>query len=316
MRTSQPVAGPKAPLLALLLLLGAAACASGPKITPTPGTAGYDQAAEALYESARKALDSSDYLHAASRFQEVRAKFPYTKYGPLAELGLADTAFAEGKYLEAVDGYRAFVRARPTHEEADYASYRIVQALAKEAPSDFFLFPPSHEKDLAEVRQAVASADRFLSAYPESEYRKDGEELRTSLRRRLADHELYVAGFYRRKGKWNGVATRLERLLQDFPGVGLDSQARVALAEAYLEVEPPRLEEARAQLEQAGELAEEPGLAAKAKQLRYRIENPPAAEPAKEEAPEESEAPVTPAGEAVDVDVDVHVDGEDPGAGE
>lgn len=229
--------------LALLMLLASASlvgCPStGPAITPTPGTAGYDEAAEAVYANARKALASSDYLHAAARFQEVRAKFPYTKYGPLAELGLADTSFAEGKYLEAVDAYRAFVRARPTHAEADYAAWRIGQALAKESPSDFFLFPPSFEKDLVEVKQAVSSLARFQANYPESEYLANAQELLTELRRRLADHELYVAGFYRHKGKWKGVAMRLERLLADFPGVGLDAQARVALAEAYLEVKPP-----------------------------------------------------------------------------
>ncbi|HET6346223.1 MAG TPA: outer membrane protein assembly factor BamD, partial [Myxococcota bacterium] len=51
-------------------------------------------------------------------------------------------------------------------------------------------------------------------------------------RRKLADHEMYVARFYFARQRWRAAAGRAEGLLQEYHGLGLDAEALWLLARA------------------------------------------------------------------------------------
>ena len=56
---------------------------------------------------------------------------------------------ARGRYVEAIDAYRQFMKFHPTHEMVanGYASFRIGESYYKMLPESWFLVPPAFEMD-------------------------------------------------------------------------------------------------------------------------------------------------------------------------
>jgi outer membrane protein assembly factor BamD len=154
----------------------------------------------------------------------------------LAELRLADLRFAQGKFIEAADAYQTFVKIHPSSPEVDYAAYRAALARWEDAPSDFFLFPPVHERDLAQVAKAAEGLALFVEKYPTSKYAPEAKEKLAKVRDVLAERDWYAYEFYKKREKWQGAAFRLERLMKDYPGSAREPEALWALADMYVKL--------------------------------------------------------------------------------
>jgi outer membrane protein assembly factor BamD len=159
----------------------------------------------------------------------------------LSELRLADAEFGAEQYLEAIDSYRLFIKFHPTHEMVanGYASFRIGEAYYQQLPGDFWLFPPSFEKDQSATEDSVNELKSFLDKYPKSPYGARARQILTRVGKRLADHEWYVARYYWDRGKPMGTVLRLRRLLERYRGVGYDAEALWLLGRAYVAVAMP-----------------------------------------------------------------------------
>jgi outer membrane protein assembly factor BamD len=220
--------------LVALALLGLS-CSTGR--TSLGGVVSYGETAEQDYRYGNEALASKDFVEATKFFEHVRTKYPFSKYASLADLRLADVKFDQDHFIEAAGAYAEFVKLHPNHPSVDYAAYRVGLSYWKDAPGDFILFPPSYEKDLGQVHQAVKSLADFVKSYPRSKYRPEAEKLLEQARGKLIDHEWYVAHFYAKRGHWAGAAGRLERLVKDYPGSPREAAALFELAQAYLKLD-------------------------------------------------------------------------------
>jgi outer membrane protein assembly factor BamD len=218
--------------LLVALMAVVAGCASGSDAKPTT----YAGAAEQRYQSAQENLDDSDYIEAIREFNSVRNKFPYSKYASLSELRIGDAYFDQEKYASAVEQYRNFLQLHPKHPEVAYANWRVALSFYKLMPEDWWLLPPSYERDLAKTRDAVREMSLFVKRYPDSKYTERANKLVSQARRRLADHELYVAKFYLDRENPRASAMRLRYLLENYSGLGLDPQALFLLARSYIEL--------------------------------------------------------------------------------
>jgi outer membrane protein assembly factor BamD len=221
--------------LALAGLLALAACAGSR--TSFGGEVKYGATAEENYGFGLKALERSDWVEAQKLLEHVRTKYPFSKYAPLAELRLADIKVSQDRLLEAAEAYASFVKMHPSHEEADYAAFREAEALFKDAPTDFFLFPPAHERELKSLRDAAVKLEALPKRWPESKHRAAAEKLLAQARVQLAEHEWYAAEFYARRGRWAGAAGRYEALVKTFPGSKHEVDALFAMADAYLKMD-------------------------------------------------------------------------------
>jgi outer membrane protein assembly factor BamD len=224
----------RAAVLALFLAL--AAC--GGKST---GAVDYSVSAQRNYEKGLKELQEKDWVAAAKYFSFIKSRFPYSKYAVLAEIRLADAQFGAGHYQQAIDSYKLFIKFHPTHELVvnGYAAFRIGEAYARQLSGDFWILPPSYEKDQSATEDAEEQLRAFLVKYPDSPHRKAAEELLDKVNRRLAAHEWYVARYYWDRGKAMGTVLRLRRLLERHRGVGYDEEALWLLGRAYVRVEMP-----------------------------------------------------------------------------
>ena len=215
-------------LLTLLLFLNAANCAHS-VVHGHPGSV------EALYGVALDDMESGLYPEALKEFAEVKSKFPYSRFAALAELRIADTHFKRAKYIEAIDSYRNFLKFHPNHEDAAYAMFRVAEAYFEQIPEDWWFMPPSTEKDQLTTRLAITAYQDFLARFPRVESAEVAQEHLKACKRKLADHEMYVARFYFSRNKWVAAAERAEGVLTTYPGVGLDREALWMVGKAQYE---------------------------------------------------------------------------------
>lgn len=236
---ADPGAPRRASVAALLAL--AAALLAAPACASRSGAAAVEYAVSAQknYDKGLAELERKDWIAASKYFGFIKSRFPYSKFAVLAELRLADSEFGAEQYLEAIDSYRLFIKFHPTHELVanGYATFRIGEAYFKQLPDDFWLFPPSAEKDQSATEDAANELKAYLDKYPDSPFRGRAKEIVTKVGKRLADHEWYVARYYWDRGKPMGTVLRLRRLLERYRGVGYDEEALWLLGRAYVAVE-------------------------------------------------------------------------------
>jgi outer membrane protein assembly factor BamD len=229
------------PLLLTLALIGFGLGVGACGAKAGGGAVDYSVSAQKNYEKGLKELDNKDWIAASKYFAFIKSRFPYSKFAVLAELRLADAEFGAEQYLEAIDSYRLFIKFHPTHEMVanGYASFKIGDAYFRQLSGDFWLFPPSFEKDQSSTEDAANELKSFLDKFPESPYRDKAKKILIDVGKKLADHEWYVARYYWDRGKPMGTVLRLRRLLERYRGVGYDVEALWLLGRAYIAVEMP-----------------------------------------------------------------------------
>ena len=198
----------------------------------------YSLTAKQNYDKGLAELKEENWPEATRFFSFVKQKFPFSKYAVLAELALADTQFARGAYQEAIDAYKTFARLHPTHEQVEdgYVAYKVSECYVKEMPGDWFLVPPSYEKDQTAVRDAYRELSDFIDKYPDSKYLADVKKLRREVTSRLIEHEVYVARFYLDTGHPRSAILRLESALRRYPESGREAELLLALGQTHLEM--------------------------------------------------------------------------------
>ena len=221
-------------LLSCLLLPACATSDDGKPIT-------FSLTAKQNYEKGLAELKDENYPEALRYFAYVKQKFPFSKYAALAELAAADTEFERGSYQEAIDAYKSFLRLHPKHEKVEegYVSFRIAEACVKEMPDDWFLIPPSYEKDQSTVLEALREINSLIDRFPNSTYLKKAREYRRTVLRRLIDHEVFVARFYLDRGHPKGAILRIKEALRRYPDSGRDAELLLTMVETQLEMGQP-----------------------------------------------------------------------------
>ena len=225
---------PPAPVRFLLVLSLALMAATAAGCGATAPTLTYGESARRDYDRAMDAYADGDCLTAEPLFQHVVREYGYSRYAALAELRVADCELSQQHYTEAIRRYRSFVRARPTHQHVDYANFQIAVCYYRQIPTDVFLTPPREERDQNPTRSALRVVRRFLRDYTESIHVEEARRVERDCLALLARHELYVAGFYLQRDRPLATVGRLEHMLAEYAGSGLDPDALLLLGRTYL----------------------------------------------------------------------------------
>lgn len=234
----------------------------------------YRSRVERAYQKAEQSMERGDYVDAVARYNAIRTRYPYSQYATLAELRLGDANYEQDKFATAIAQYRNFIKLHPNHEKVPYASYRVAESFYGQMPGEWFHLPPAYERELASAKDAEREFDFFLKKYPQSEFDADARKKLALVKRRLADHEMYVAQFYLKRGNPRAAAMRLTYLLDKYSGVGLDAQALFLLGRSYLELGDTG--KARTALDDLIKYFPDTGLAREAQSYLRRYPLPPA----------------------------------------
>ena len=184
---------------------------------------------EIVYNEAVRLLDDKNYLEATEFLQELRRRFPQSRFAVLAELKAADMDFMQSNYIESAAGYGVFVDLYPNHAEAPYALYRKAQSYFNGAPDLI-------ARDQSSAADAVDTSRFFIKRYPQSSYKKEVEDILLKSRLKLAETEAYVARFYRKKEAWDASLRRWKAVIRDFSDVSRSSDGTKLLEEAQKNV--------------------------------------------------------------------------------
>jgi outer membrane protein assembly factor BamD len=221
------------PHLCLAALL--AACGTVTTGGPSPV---YASDAALNMKKGNDALADKQYALAERYFEFVKTKYPFVDASREAELRLADVSFERELWTEARDRYTVFVKLHPSYFRVDYAAYQAALTFYRDMPSNFFILPPGYEREQTNVKGAFESMTAFVKTYPSSIYvpnaKKQGEEAR----QKLAQHEMYVADFYEKRGHLAGAVGRLETVVQKYPGQD-EASLLFRLHDLYLKLSDP-----------------------------------------------------------------------------
>jgi len=181
--------------------------------------------AEGSYQLAQEYEKDERFEEAIRRYNEVKNKFPYSKYAALAELSIADTYYKQESYPEAQVAYQTFKELHPKHAQIDYVTFRL-------AMSYFEQLPGTVDRDLTLAKNAIQYFDEVINQYPNSEHLQEAKDKKIDCLKRLAGKEEYIADFYFKKEIYESALNRYENLYRVYPGLGFDAKAlsRAAIA--------------------------------------------------------------------------------------
>lgn len=196
----------------------------------------YTEDARLAYQEAMNAYRNKDWEDARALFEEVRQRFAQSRYARLAELRIADIAFIQEKYTDAIASYRDFITSHRSDRFVEYAKYRTAKALYLDI-DDTLLLPPAEERDQATTMEAHRELRAFIRQYPTTQYRREALYMLEVVTGRLARHELYVARYYLRTDVFEAAVARCDYALANYPGSGLDAEALVLKGETLMKMD-------------------------------------------------------------------------------
>jgi outer membrane protein assembly factor BamD len=159
---------------------------------------------------------------------EFRSRYPYTQYAAEAELMQADAFFQASRYPEAIVAYEDFLRKQPSHSNADLAAFRVGRSYDLQSPDTI-------DREQESSLKAIEKYQSFLERYPTSALKDQAKDQLALLRRKVAEHYVFVARFYWKKSLYQGSLSRYLRILEEFPMYAdLRTEAKERAAECYL----------------------------------------------------------------------------------
>jgi outer membrane protein assembly factor BamD len=206
------------PALALLAAIVLGGCAG-------TGKPAREKTSQEWYEEGVNLAGKKKYDQAIEAFREASRGYRGADLDADIQIALADAYFNKEEYPAAVEAYTEFLRLHPHNARADYAQFRAGLSWQKQMRSV--------DRSQGEAHKAVAAYETLLRGYPRSTLLDQGREGLVAARRRIAEHELYVADFYRRTGKYQAAAGRYEVVLRDFADLGYADRALFELGGCY-----------------------------------------------------------------------------------
>jgi outer membrane protein assembly factor BamD len=77
-----------------------------------------------LWSEGIEAFKKGKYEEATKTFQQIKDRYPYSKFALESELKMADAYFRRSLYLEAFDAYGEFERLHPKNPNIPYVIYQ------------------------------------------------------------------------------------------------------------------------------------------------------------------------------------------------
>jgi outer membrane protein assembly factor BamD len=199
------------------LLLASAGCA-WMRPAPTPILP-----PDELYAQGESELERRRYLEAREAFRKIAERHPNSSWAPRARFLIGEAFYREAEFDKAVREFETFLAFYPRHQIADLVQYRL-------AMSYYDQLKPV-EQDQGLTVKAIEQFKKLVKEYPDSRYATDGLSKIDVCRGRLAQKEVWVAGYYFSQGNPSAARQRLEFVIKEYPRTLVIPEALYTLAE-------------------------------------------------------------------------------------
>ncbi|MGD8563971.1 MAG: outer membrane protein assembly factor BamD, partial [Desulfarculaceae bacterium] len=196
--------------LLLLVAILSGGCASSDVLGDSQA---FDTPAQVLANEGEALYRDGDYNEAAELFQQLKDRYPYSRFALLADLRVGDAYYKAGRHEEAVLAYDDFVRLHPKNEAVPYALFQMGMVWHGQMLT--------LDRDPTFARKATDTFRRLLKQYPKSEWAAKAKPRLQEAVLRQAGHDMFVGRFYYRKSQYKAAIGRFKRVLTQYPDVGL-----------------------------------------------------------------------------------------------
>ncbi|MFH1624325.1 MAG: outer membrane protein assembly factor BamD [Pseudomonadota bacterium] len=174
-------------------------------------------------------FEEGNYRKAREAFQELRDRYPLSKYSIVAELRIADCYYYSKEYTEAIFQYEEFLKLHPTNPVIPYVIFQMGMA-----NFDQIL---SIDRDQTFTKEAVKQFEYLISRYPSSTYAAAAQEKLAICKERLSEHEFYVGHLYFKRKKYKAALRRFEGILEKFPESSIMAKTYLYIGKSHLSLE-------------------------------------------------------------------------------
>ncbi len=197
-----------------------------------------EETAQEIFESGMNSMEDKEYSKAADYFNALKDRYPFSPYAIKAELALGDAYFYDEEYPLAADAYKEFEMMHPKNENTPYVLFQIGLSCYKQ-----FKSLDLRQENIAE---GIEYFRRVTTSFPESEYAAKSQDYISKSRRKLAEHELYVADFYRKNEQYGPAWKRYTYVVNNFAEIeDLYNYAKQQVKFSYFEYQRQLSEEER-----------------------------------------------------------------------
>lgn len=187
-----------------------------------------------LYQTAQKALNSSNWDSAISYLEALEEHYPFGNYAEQGQLELIYAYFRNRDYELVIAAADRFIRLHPQHRNVDYAYYmRGVSSFYNDTGLFAFLATDVTKRDPGTAREAFDYFSQMLNRYPESLYAPDARMRMLYLRNMLARYEIHVANYYFKRGAYLAAANRGRYVVENFQTTPAVPDGLAVMAQAY-----------------------------------------------------------------------------------
>jgi outer membrane protein assembly factor BamD len=176
-----------------------------------------------LYSQGEKELGNRRYLEAREAFRKIVERHPNSSWAPRARFLMGEGFYREAEFDKAIKEFETFLSFYPRHEIADLVQYRLAMAYYDQ------LKPVEQDQGL--TAKALEQFKKLVKQYPESRYASDALAKIDFCRGRLAQKEVWVAGYYFNQGNPSAARQRLEFVLKEYPRTLVIPETLYTLAE-------------------------------------------------------------------------------------
>jgi outer membrane protein assembly factor BamD len=191
--------------------------------------------AQVLANEAEQSFKEGNYEEAADLFQQLKDRYPYSRYGLLADLRVGDAYAKAKRWDEAALAYEDFIRLHPKNEVVPYTLYQMGMVYHQQ------MLTADRDPNLS--RKATDTFQHLLREYPNDEWAvKAMPRLKESLER-LAGHDMSVGNFYYCTKHYEAAIGRYKSVLTQYPDVGLYNEAMEGIRKAQMALDAMSEEE-------------------------------------------------------------------------
>ena len=188
-----------------------------------------------LYDQAQTRLKNGSFSTAILSLEALESRFPFGRYAEQAQAELIYAYYMNSQFEASQSAAERFINLHPRHSHTGYAFY--MKGLAA-FTDDSGLFSRYFQSDLAKREVVMAQTSfgelsEFISRYPDSKYVPHAKQRMIYLRNLLAEHEIYVADFYMKRGAYLAAIGRAKYVIENLPNTPQTPFALSILIEAY-----------------------------------------------------------------------------------
>lgn len=162
---------------------------------------------------------------AAAEYRELLDQYPFSDYVEEVELRIAHAQYLDGRYAEAIVSLSDFQRRHPTSPHLPFVGYLLGMCYARQVLD--------YDRDQTASQNAHTYFLTVVRQYPDSPFATLAQQQLARCRQRLAQHELYIAEFYARRGNWKAAEARIVDLAARYGDTEEASRGLLRLARRY-----------------------------------------------------------------------------------